>query len=317
MVSKRALTLLMAVAAVAMGLPSAASADKPPKGPAAEELASFAAPGCEGGCGSGSTIGPDRALYVTDGPGGRVLRVDPKTGELTTFASGLPPAVPDVGIGGAMDIAFVGRTAYVLVTVVGPALGQPDVVNGIYRIGRHGSATPIADIGTWSIDNPPETDFFVPSGVQYAMQQFGAGFLVTDGHHNRVLRVTLGGHISEVIAFGNIVPTGLDVDGWTIYMGQAGPIPHDPEDGKVVRFTPWSAATDVAAGASLIVDVEFGRGHRLYALSQGFWDLAADRGQRGRAGLAEHRRAPAGREERQLRVHRRRSGPADVARVHR
>ena len=157
MVSKRALTLLMAVAAVAMGLPSAASADKPPKGPAAEELASFAAPGCEGGCGSGSTIGPDRALYVTDGPGGRVLRVDPKTGELTTFASGLPPAIPDVGIGGAMDIAFVGRTAYVLVTVVGPALGQPDVVNGIYRIGRHGKRD--ADCGHWHVvDRQPSRD---------------------------------------------------------------------------------------------------------------------------------------------------------------
>ena len=30
--------------------------------------------------GSGSTIGPDRALYVTEGKTGQVLRVDPKTG---------------------------------------------------------------------------------------------------------------------------------------------------------------------------------------------------------------------------------------------
>ena len=56
-------------------------------------------------------------------------------------------------------------------------------------------------------------------------------------------------------------------------MGQAGPIPHLPQDGKVVRFTPWSAATEVASGASLIVDVEFGPDRRLYALSQGIWDL--------------------------------------------
>lgn len=76
-----------------------------------------------------------------------------------------------------------------------------------------------------------------------------------------------------MIAFGNIVPTGLEVHGRRIYMGQAGPIPHVPQDGKVVRFTPKSAATEVAAGASLIVDVEFGRGLQLYALSQGIWDL--------------------------------------------
>ena len=273
--SRRALTVLMAVAAAvaAAAMPSPASAKEPAKAPVVHELATFAAPGCVGGCGSGSTIGPDKALHVTDGPGGRVLRVDPKTGAVTTFASGLPPAIPDVGIGGAIDVAFVGHTAYVLVTLVGPAFGQNDVVGGIYRIQRDGSATAIADIGAWSIAHPPATDFFVASGVQYALQEFRGELLVTDGHHNRMLRVTRGGDISQMIAFGNIVPTGLDVHGTTIYMGQAGPIPHLPQDGKVVKFTPTSAATEVASGASLIVDVEFGSCRQLYALSQGIWDL--------------------------------------------
>jgi hypothetical protein len=272
--SRRAFTLVMAVAAVvAAAAPSTASLKNPPKAPVVQELATFAAPGCISACGSGSTIGPDKALYVTDGAGGRVLRVDPETGAVTTFATGLPPAIPEVGFGGATDVAFIGRTAYVLVTLVGPALGQTDVVNGLYRIKKDGAATPIADIGAWSIENPPRTDFFVPSGVQYALERFRGGFLVTDGHHNRVLRVTRDGDVSELIAFGNIVPTGLEVHGTTIYMGQAGPIPHLSQDGKVVRFTPKSAATEVASGAPLIVDVEFGRGRQLYALSQGIWDL--------------------------------------------
>jgi hypothetical protein len=271
---RRGSTLLMAVAAVAAAaMPSTASARKPPKAPVVHELATFAAPGCVGGCGSGSTIGPDKALYVTDGPGGRVLRVDPKTGAITTFGSGLPPAIPDVGIGGAIDVAFVGHTAYVLVTLVGPEFGQTDVVGGLYRIARGGSATAIADIGAWSTAHPPATDFFVASGVQYALQEFRGDLLVTDGHHNRVLRVTRRGDISQMIAFGNIVPTGLEVHGRTIFMGQAGPIPHLPQDGKVVKFTPGSAATEVSSGASLIVDVEFGSDRRLYALSQGTWDL--------------------------------------------
>jgi hypothetical protein len=273
--SRRALVVVMAVAAVvAAAAPSAASVKKHPKAPVVQELATFAAPTCTSGCGSGSTIGPGNALYVTDGPGGRVLRVDPETGAVTTFATGLPPAIPGIGFGGATDVAFIGRTAYVLVTLVGPALGQPDVVNGLYRIEKEdGRATPIADIGTWSIENPPGTAFFVPSGVQYALERFRGGFLVTDGHHNRVLRVTRDGEISELIAFGNIVPTGLEVHGRTIYMGQAGPIPHLPQNGKVVRFTPRSAATEVASGAPLIVDVEFAHGRQLYALSQGIWDL--------------------------------------------
>ena len=272
--SKRAVTVLMAVAAVVAGaMPTAASGNTSPKEPRVQELASFAAPGCVGGCGSGSTVGPDRALYVTDGPAGRVLRVNPRTGAVTTFATGLPQAIPEVGIGGAMDVAFVGHTAYVLVTLVGPEFGQSDVVAGLYRIGRGGRATAIADIGAWSAAHPPATDFFIASGVQYALQEFRGELLVSDGHHNRVLHVTRWGHISRMTAFGNVVPTGLEARGRTIYMGQAGPIPHLPQDGRVVSFTPRSAAIEVASGASLVVDVEFGPGHRLYALSQGIWDL--------------------------------------------
>lgn len=53
-------------------------------------------------------------------------------------------------------------------------------------------------------------------------------------------------------------------------MAEAGPVPHLPEDGKVVAFGPKSAtATPVASGSPLLVDVEFGRGNTLYALSQG------------------------------------------------
>src|SRR5215213_8565275 len=55
--------------------------------PNAELLAS----GLEGGL--GSTIGPDGALYVVESLAGRVSRVDPKTGAVTTFASGLPPSL--------------------------------------------------------------------------------------------------------------------------------------------------------------------------------------------------------------------------------
>ena len=136
----RAVMALVAVAAVvAAGIPSTASATKPPTDPVVTELATFAAPACAGGCGSGSTVGPDKALYVTDGPGGRVLRVDPETGTVTTFASGLPRAIPEVGIGGAIDVAFAGGSAYVLVTLVGPSFGQNDVVNGIYRIEEDGT----------------------------------------------------------------------------------------------------------------------------------------------------------------------------------
>ena len=47
-----------------------------------------------------------------------------------------------------------------------------------------------------------------------------------------------------------------------------------PRHGKVVAITPWSDEPVVlASGAPLVVDVEFGSDHRLYALSQGIWNL--------------------------------------------
>lgn len=223
---------------------------------------------------SGSTIGPDGALYVTEGAIGRISRVDPVTGAITPFATGLPPSV--VGIGGAIDVAFIGWTAYVLVTLVGPDVNPPvGQTVGIYRIDSPTLATPIADIGAYAIANPPppEIQIDVPSGVQYAIDPYRNGFLVTDGHHNRIYRVTLSGgatEITEFKAFGNIVPTGLALQGGRVFMAEAGPVPHLPADGKIVELVPGSNTTiDVATGARLLVDVEFARGQRLFALSQG------------------------------------------------
>ena len=90
-----------------------------------------------------------------------------------------------------------------------------------------------------------------------------------------MLRVTRDGQITVLRAFGNIVPTGLEVRGRTIYMAEAGPIPHLPEAGKVVAFRPLSTTVrEVASGSPLLADVEFGRRGRLYALSQGIFGVA-------------------------------------------
>ena len=246
------------------------------RGPVVTQLASFG----DGTFVTGSTIGPDGALYVTDGSAGSVLRIDRRSGRVTTYAEGLPTKAFATDIGGPVDVVFVGRTAYVLVTLVsgeilgagGGPFGDANDKNGIYRIERDGGNTLIADIGGWSVDNPPGTAFFVDTGVQYAMERYNGGFLVTDGHHNRVLRVKPNGSIKEVATFGNVVPTGLEVTKHRVFITELGPIPHEPEDGKVLALHRRSSPTEIASGASMLIDVERGPHGKLYALSQGQWD---------------------------------------------
>jgi hypothetical protein len=81
----------------------------------ADPIATLLVAGLEGG--SGSTVGPGGALFVTESIAGRISRVDPQTGTTTTYASGLPIRI--LGFGGAVDVAFIGDTAYALVTLVG------------------------------------------------------------------------------------------------------------------------------------------------------------------------------------------------------
>jgi sugar lactone lactonase YvrE len=224
--------------------------------------------------GRGSAVGPDGALYVTESAVGRISRVDPKNGTVTTFASGFP--LSPLGAGGVVDVAFVKRTAYALVTIVGanfvsPLPGEATSV-GIYRVDGPTSLTLVTDIGKYSAANlpPPNFPIALKTGVQFALEPFRGGFLVSDGHHNRVLRVTRDGEISTLLQVGNVVPTGLTVRDNAIYMTETGPIPHAAADGKVLTFSSRSpTATEIARGEPLMVDVEFGRGRALFALSQG------------------------------------------------
>lgn len=218
----------------------------------------------------GSTVGPDGALYVTESAVRAVTRVDLATGETSPLVTGLPePMAPP---GGAVDVAFLDDTAYVLVTL---AIGDSEEVpaGGLYRVEDDGSVTLVADIGQYSADNPPDTDFVVPTGVFYALQTHEGNLLITDGHHNRVLSVTPTGDITEVVAFGNVVPTGLAVVRDTVFMTQAGPMPHPAEVGKVWDITgPSPEPREVAAGVKLAVDVEPDGDGQVYVLAQGDHD---------------------------------------------
>ena len=221
----------------------------------------------------GSTVGPDGAIYVTDGIAGTVTRVDPKSGHTHLFASGLPTRIAPVG--GATSPSSAAR------------LTSSSAWSGRRR--RHcrrrhlpdrrtASYTVIADVGAFALAHPPATDFFIPAGVQFAMVPYRHGFLVTDGHHNRVYRATTSGDVTEVETFADVVPTGIEAWGGRVYMTEAGPVPHLAENGRVDRLdVPAHTATEIARGAPLAIDTGH-EGHRVYALSQGHFPSDGEAG---------------------------------------
>ncbi|RYG87445.1 MAG: ScyD/ScyE family protein [Alphaproteobacteria bacterium] len=285
-------TLLTTAATVALALSASLAITGPLHAQEAKTGADVAAPTAVGGSptvtrltefGSddfvtGSTIGPDGALYVTDGSAGEVLRINLLDGLLNTFATGLPPkAFQGEDIGGPTDVAFMDGTPYVLVSLVSGMVsaepfGDLKAKNGLYRIEPGGAPTLVADLGQWSHDNPPQPAFVVDTGVFFAMEAYDGGFLVTDAHHNRVLWVDQAGAIREVATFGNDVPVGLETTAGQFFVTQMGPIPHRPEDGKIVTVRKEGEPSTMASGATMIIDVEQGPRDTLYALSQGRWD---------------------------------------------
>jgi hypothetical protein len=62
-----------------------------------------------------------------------------------------------------------------------------------------------------------------------------------------VLQVGLDGEVRTVLQVGNVVPTGLDPVGRTVYLALAGPVPHRPEHGQVLSFDVPSADPELVA----------------------------------------------------------------------
>ncbi len=253
------------------------------QGPTLTHLAHFGR-----GLGSGSTIGPDGALYVTDGTAGSVKRVDRRTGAVSVYATGLPPRV--LGIGGAIDVAFLAGRGYALVTMVGgDFVGGPhigDAVVGIYRLDRGGHPSPIADIGAWSVAHPPKSGFCLTTGVQYAIRAVPRWV----PRHRRAPQPGAPGHPRRRDHRGRDLrqtwfPTGLEVQGSRVWVTQAGPVPHVAETGQVLALDRRSEPQVVARGARL----RRRRGARTTAPAvrpvTGQWDGVAG----GLPGSSEHR----------------------------
>jgi hypothetical protein len=223
---------------------------------------------------NGSTVGPDGALYVAVGAEGKVYRVNPRNGNTRVFAEDLPAALPGFGYGGVVDVAFRGHTAYVITTLIDEQFGGTEA-NGLYRIDDRDSHTLVADLSAFNrkyprLDEDDPGAGELEGGNPFALESIRSGFLVTDGNLNRLFHISKKGKIRIVREFGDVVPTGLEADHRKIYMAEAGPVEAPGAVGKVISLNRrFHNERVVASGDPLVVDVEFSRCGRLYALRNG------------------------------------------------
>ena len=140
-------------------------------------------------------------LYTQPGPykagfTGRISRILPD-GTRQTIADGLPSAHDGYGDAlGPSDIAWIGRTMYVVIEGGGCSRGLPDHPAGVVRIDRDGSHTYVADISAFVRANPvanepvdgPEGDR-EPDGVPHSLLAVGGRLHVVETNHNSVLQV--------------------------------------------------------------------------------------------------------------------------------
>ena len=133
----------------------------------------------------------------TAGYSGRVIRVR-RDGTKETVADNLPSMTDNTGASyGPTDLAFIGRTLYVLIEMGGCSHALPDDLPAILRVNRDGSTTNVANLNAWHAANPPhfikDTDPATtdqePGGVFHSMIALGKYLYVVETNRGFLLRV--------------------------------------------------------------------------------------------------------------------------------
>ncbi len=217
-------------------------------------------------------------IGVYGGPSASVVTVE--NGCAAPLVEGIPSGDwPDAGwIWGAHDIAFLDGAMYILSAGGGIDFGNPDQPAGVLRLEADGSTTLVADISTWSVENPPAfiPPDYNPSGSLYDMEVGDGVLWVSEAVGGRIITVAPDGTVTLVadISEGHMVPTGMAMapDGG-VYVGFLTAIPYPDGGSKVVHISPDGTVTDHWTGLTAVTDITLGPDGDLYAMEMATGNL--------------------------------------------
>src|SRR5215204_2557505 len=217
----------------------------------------------------GDTPGPEGSPF-TGGPTAGVAAV--RDGEVTMLASGLASAVwRDIDwVWGVNDVEILGNQLYALNGGGGLGHGNPEQPSGVYVIADDGTATLVADLGTWVDANPVE--YTPPEGAPnggsfFDMAPIGEVLWVVDAVNGQVLQVTAAGEITRIadLSEGHPVPSGIAADpAGGAYVANLTPAPY-PEGAATVRHLGLDGmVTDIWTGLTTVTGLAVGPDGALY-----------------------------------------------------
>ena len=188
-----------------------------------------------------------------------------RNGKVTMLASGLASAVwRDIDwVWGVNDVAILGVHLYALLGG-GVGSGNPEQPNGVYRIAANGTATLVADLGSWVDANP--VAYTPPEGAQtggsfFDMTPIGEALWVVDSINGQVLQVTPAGKITRIadLSKGHPVPSGIVADpSGGAYVADLTAAPYVQGSAKIRHIDLDGTVTDVWKGFTTITGLAVG-----------------------------------------------------------